>query len=93
MLPKSIFNTALAEEKVVEVVDAFASKYYIRSDAVQGVQLMCDEVRDALKQLQYSRYRFVVSGYIAEKDAQDVKIASRALIDDLGQGWPDGTFH
>merc|ERR1711935_1124986 len=72
MLPKSIFNTAMAEEKVVEVVDAFASKYYIRSDAVQGVQLMCDEVRDALKQLQYSRYRFVVSGYIAEKDAQDV---------------------
>ena len=74
---------------------------------------MCDEVRDALKQLQYSRYRFVVSGslftwqlllrdmfgalltlgYIAEKDAQDVKIASRALIDDLGQGWPDGNFH
>ena len=26
----------LAEEKVVEVVDAFAAKYYIRSDAVQG---------------------------------------------------------
>merc|ERR1711971_715783 len=46
MTPNLVFNATLAEEKVVEVVDAFAAKYYIRSDAVQGVRMMCDEVRD-----------------------------------------------
>ena len=34
-----VFDTVVAEEKINDIVDAFASKYYIRSDAVQGREL------------------------------------------------------
>ena len=38
--PHMVFNTVVAEEKINDIVDAFASKYYIRSDAVQGRELL-----------------------------------------------------
>ena len=48
--------------KIEKTVNLFLSKYYIRSDAVQSVQTMCDHVKEELKRFKFYRYRYVVSG-------------------------------
>ena len=58
----SRFSVQDVRPKIEKTVKLFLSKYYIRSDAVQSVQTMCDHVKEELKRFKFYRYRYVVSG-------------------------------
>ena len=58
----SRFSVQDVRPKIEKTVNLFLSKYYIRSDAVQSVQTMCDHVKEELKRFKFYRYRYVVSG-------------------------------
>ena len=59
--------------KIEKTVNLFLSKYYIRSDAVQSVQTMCDHVKEELKRFKFYRYRYVVSGTFQDYSLLNVK--------------------
>ena len=59
---QSVFSVQDVRPKIEKTVNLFLSKYYIRSDAVQSVQTMCDHVKEELKRFKFYRYRYVVSG-------------------------------
>lgn len=82
MSPKKLFNVKDVRPKIEKTVNLFLSKYYIRSDAVQSVQTMCDHVKEELKRFKFYRYRYVVSGYILEQGEQGVSVASKSLLDE-----------
>jgi len=82
MTPKRLFNVKDVRPKIEKTVNLFLSKYYIRSDAVQSVQTMCDHVKEELKRFKFYRYRYVVSGYILEQGDQGVSVASKSLMDE-----------
>ncbi|CBY38442.1 unnamed protein product [Oikopleura dioica] len=44
--------------------------------------MMCDRVREELKQFGYARYRYIISGFIGEQGRHGLTIASRSLIND-----------
>jgi len=76
------FSVQDVRPKIEKTVNLFLSKYYIRSDAVQSVQTMCDHVKEELKRFKFYRYRYVVSGYILEQGEQGVSVASKSLMDE-----------
>ncbi|CAG5082102.1 Oidioi.mRNA.OKI2018_I69.PAR.g10032.t2.cds [Oikopleura dioica] len=81
--PDRKFNVANVKPLIAATVAKFAeNSSYSHYHAQSRVGMMCDRVREELKQFGYARYRYIISGFIGEQGRHGLHIASRSLIND-----------
>ncbi len=91
--PGTKFMKRDVERKIEEVLKAkVGDKRYVHEDTLPLTKDLCAEVQNAVTNMGYERYKFVVQVTIAEAAAQGLRISSRCLWDPEVDNYAEYTY-
>ncbi|CAH1784083.1 unnamed protein product [Owenia fusiformis] len=80
--PDKVFNDEKVKRLMDEILnDRLSDMAYTPNAALMMSRVLTEEIKDAVKKLNYTRYKIIVHTVISQNIGQDVRVASRCVWD------------